>query len=76
MKKTGRNSKTRKKSSSGDEELELFGSEEQYVLTLRIPADINDALDRYIARNTTLQRQKKKTIIFALRKFLEEKGEF
>jgi len=58
-----------------EEEKELFGSGEPYILTLRIPTEVNEALDRYIAKNTTLQRQKKKTIIFALRRFLEEKGE-
>jgi hypothetical protein len=53
----------------------LFGNTEQYILTLRIPPDVNNALDRYIARNTALKRQKKKTIVLAIRRFLIEKGE-
>jgi hypothetical protein len=72
-KKVGRPSA---KLSSGSRENDApFRKDDQYVLTLRLPSDINEALEAYIRKNSEKQRQKKNAIVFILRRFLEGIGE-
>lgn len=52
-----------------------FEKPQQYVLTLRLPSEINEALERYIVKHSKKQRQKRNAIVYILGEFLREIGE-
>jgi hypothetical protein len=58
-----------------DDERGPLDESKHYVMTLRLPLDLNEALERYIDRHSEKQRQKKRVIVHALRKFLVDAGE-
>lgn len=55
-------------------ETDIFERENYTRMTIRLPNELSESLERFVNAKTSKQRQKIKVITLALEKFLREQG--